>query len=115
MKDTKSLKLNRDFRRLYSKGKSYVGGYTVVYASKNRFNGNRLGLTVSKSIGKAVKRNRLKRLMRESYRLNEEKLLKGYDFIIVARNRALGKTQPQIEKDIMHAMKKLELLKGLTD
>lgn len=111
MKNTKSLKLNRDFRRLYSKGKSFVSGYTVVYASKNRFDENRLGLTVSKSIGKAVKRNRLKRLMRESYRLNEEKLGRGYDIIIVARNRALGKTQAQIEKDVMYAMKKLELIK----
>lgn len=110
MKKTQSLKLNRDFRRLYSRGKSFVSGYTVVYASKNRFDENRLGLTVSKSVGKAVKRNRLKRLMRESYRLMEDKIVSGFDIIIVARNRALGKTQPQIQSDIKYAMRKLELM-----
>lgn len=110
MKNTQSLKLNKDFRRLYSRGKSFVGGYTVIYVSKNRFGQSRLGLTVSKSTGKAVKRNRLKRLMRESYRLIEDRISPGFDIIIVARNRALGKTQAQIQKDIEYAMKKLGLL-----
>lgn len=110
MKKTQSLKLNRDFRRLYSKGKSFVGGYTVVYASRNRYDESRLGITVSKSVGKAVKRNRLKRLMRESYRLMEDKIASGFDIVIVARNRALGKTQAQIQSDIKHAMQKLELM-----
>ena len=106
MKDTQSLKLNRDFRRTY-KGESAVGGYTVVYAKKNRYAFNRLGLTVSKAAGKAVVRNRLKRLMRESYRLMEGDIEKGYDFIIVARNRAVGKTFDQIKRDISFSMNKL--------
>lgn len=111
MKNTQSLKLNRDFRRLYFKGESFIGGYTVVYIRKNRYNINRLGLTVSKSTGKAVVRNRLKRLMRESYRLVEDKLLLGYDIIVVARNRAVGKSQGQIQKDMEYAFRKL----GLTE
>lgn len=107
-----SLKRNNDFRRLYSRGKSFAGGYTVVYLSKNRLGVNRLGLTVSKSIGKAVTRNRLKRLMRESMRLMEDSLPKGYDIIVVARNRAVGKKQPQIMKDIEYAMRKLGLIEN---
>ncbi len=63
MKNTQSLKLNRDFRRVY-KSENAVGGYTVVYARKNKYSFNRLGLTVNKSFGKAVKRNRVKRLIR---------------------------------------------------
>lgn len=112
MKNTQSIKLNKDFRRLYSRGKSFVSGYTVVYALKNRYENNRLGLTVSKSLGKAVKRNRLKRLMRESYRLMEDRINTGFDIIIVARNRAEGKTQQQIQRDIEYAMKKLEIIKS---
>jgi ribonuclease P protein component len=110
MKNTQSLKLNRDFRRVY-KSDNFVGGYTVVYARKNKYPFNRLGLTVSKSTGKAVVRNRLKRLMRESYRHAEEDIEKGYDFIIVARGRAVGKTQSQIQKDIVYSMRKLGLIK----
>lgn len=84
----------------------------MVYMSKNRFGINRVGLTVSKSVGKAVVRNRLKRLMRESYRLLSDRLLQGYDIIIVSRNRATGKSQPQIMKDIEYAMRKLGLIES---
>ncbi len=108
MKNTQSLKLNKDFRRAY-RSDNFVGGYTVVYAKKNRYSFNRLGLTVGKSVGKAVARNRLKRLMRESYRLMEGDIKTGYDFIIVARNRAVGKSQPQIQRDIDYALKHLDL------
>lgn len=110
MKNTQSLKLNRDFRRVY-KGASHAGGYTVVYARKNRCGFNRLGLTVSKTAGKAVVRNRLKRLMRESYRLMEDDIREGYDIIIVARNRAVGKTFEQIRSDVSFSLNKLEMKK----
>lgn len=111
MKKIISLKRNNDFRRLYARGKSYAGGYIVVYSAKNRLEVNRTGLTVSKSLGKAVVRNRMKRLMRESYRRLDEKLVQGYDLVIVARNRAVGKSQEQIMKDMEYVMKKLGLTK----
>lgn len=107
---TISLKRNNDFRRLYAKGKSFAGGYIVIYASKNRLGVNRTGLTASKSLGKAVVRNRLKRLMRESYRQLDGKIAKGYDLVIVSRKRAIGKSQGQIMKDMEYAMKKLGLI-----
>lgn len=107
---TISLKRNSDFRKLYARGKSFAGGYIVLYAAKNRLGVNRTGLTVSKSLGKAVVRNRLKRLMRESYRQLDGKIAQGYDFVIVSRNRAVGKSQEQIMKDMEYAMKKLGLI-----
>jgi len=110
MKNTVTLKLNKDFKRLYYKGKSYAGGFVVIYMRKNRFKQNRIGLTVGKGIGKAVSRNRVKRLIRESYRLMEYKIKTGYDIVIVARNRAAGQSYEKIRKDTEFAMRKLGLL-----
>lgn len=110
LKNTQSLKLNRDFRRLYSRGKTVAGGFVVVYFKPNRYSFNRVGFTVGKSVGKAVVRNRTKRLMRESYRLLEDRLSGHSDMVIVARNRAAGKTFSQISRDMEFVLRSLGLL-----
>ena len=110
MKNTLSLKLNKDFRRLYSWGKSHAGGFVVVYCMRNKRSCNRVGFTVSKSVGKAVVRNRTKRLMKESYRLLEDRLTDHSDMVIVARNRAAGKSFAQISKDLEYVMRTLGLI-----
>ena len=72
MKFSTSLKLNHIFRRLYhTQGVS--DGYLVLYARRNRAGGNRVGITVSKKLGKAHLRNRVRRRLREVYRLNDPK------------------------------------------
>ncbi len=109
MKDTKTLKLNKDFRRLYYRGKSCVCKNIVLYCMKNRKNENRLGITVGKSVGKAVARNRAKRLVRESFRLAETQIPKGYDFVVVVRSAAVGKKLSHILSDMEYAMKKLSV------
>lgn len=106
-----TLKLNKDFRRLYSRGKSCASGCVVVYSMRNRRGKNRIGLTVGKPVGKAVKRNRAKRLMRESYRPLSEDMLSGYDIIIVARTRINGKKCQEVHTDLKKALTKLGLLK----
>ena len=108
MKKTVSLKLNRDFRRLYYKGKCVACGYVVVYVKENRKDYNRLGLTCGKSVGKAVVRNRTKRLIRESHRIFEDRLKSGYDIVIFARARAAGKPLSAISKDVFYAFSKLD-------
>lgn len=110
MDKTRSIKLNKDFRRLYSRGKCAAGGYVVIYRSPNRLGHNRVGFTVGKSAGKAVVRNRIKRLMRESCRALEGRLSGSSDMIIVARNRAAKKTYAQILRDMEFAFRSLGLL-----
>ncbi len=110
MKNTQPIKLNKDFRRLYRSGKSEAGGFVVVYMQPNKRGCNRVGFTVSKQLGNAVMRNRTKRLMRESYRLMEDRLDIGYDMIIVARNRAADKTYDQISKDMRFVLYTLGIL-----
>ena len=88
MKFSSALKLNHIFRRLYATpGQST--GLLVLYAKKNRIGQNRIGITVSKKLGGAVVRNRVRRRLREVYRLHEDCFLPGYDLVIVARSRAI--------------------------
>ncbi len=83
---TAKLCRNSDFRRVYKRGRSLVGRFVVIYYLKNSLGYNRMGITVSKKLGSAPVRNRIKRLVSESWRLSEDGLKKGYDFVIVARS-----------------------------
>ena len=89
MKFSSSLKLNHIFRRLYSTS-GQANSIMVLYARKNRTGTNRVGITVSKKLGHAVVRNRVRRRLREVYRLNEAKFQPGGDIVVVARSRCIS-------------------------
>ena len=88
MKFSSSLKLNHIFQRLY-RTNGHANGCLVLYVRKNRSQTNRVGITVSKKLGKAHVRNRIRRRLREVYRLHESQFLPGWDIVVVARNKAL--------------------------
>ncbi len=111
MKRAVTLKENYEFRRLYQKGASAVGGGMVLYCRKNRLGRNRLGLTASVKLGHAVVRNRARRRLREVYRLNGDKLKVGYDFILVARGRTLTASWMELNGTFLRLCRKLDLLK----
>ena len=90
MKRAVTLKENYEFRRLYQRGKSAAGGTMVLYCRKNRLGHNRLGLTASTKLGHAVVRNRVRRRLREIYRLHEDRFAPGWDIVVVARSRCVG-------------------------
>ena len=102
MQFSESLKKNRDFQLTYKKGKSYANRYLVMYVRKNGTSSNRLGLSVSKKVGNSVVRHRVTRLLRESYRLQEEHFRRGYDIIIIARASAKDKSYQEIESAVVH-------------
>ena len=83
----------------------------AVYYRKNRFSFNRLGLTVSPKVGKAVVRNAVRRRLKESYRLLQG-LCEGYDIVIVARRRAATASFSELKKDLESALLESGLLKG---
>ena len=89
MKFSSALKLNHIFRRLYATS-GHANGYLVLYARRNRMNTNRVGVTVGKKLGHAVVRNRVRRRLREVYRLNEERFAPGWDIVVVARSRCIS-------------------------
>ena len=78
---------NNDFRRIYSRGKSFVTPVVVVYALKIRTKNVRVGITTSKKIGNAVERNRSRRVIREAYRGLMSRVKPGCDLVLVARGR----------------------------
>ena len=102
MKYSGSLKKHRDFQKVYSKKKSYANKYLVMYVLENHTDQNRLGISVSKKVGNSVVRHRLTRLIRESYRLQEERFGRGYDIVVIARVNAKGKNYHDIEKALLH-------------
>lgn len=110
MEFSKSLKLNHIFRRLYNKGKSCANGYLVLYCRKNGTGENRIGLTVSAKLGHAVVRNKIRRRLREIYRLNESKFQPGWDLVVVARGRAVDASYKKLEKSYLHLADKLGVL-----
>ena len=107
MKFTDTLKKNYEFHRLYAKGKSAATPFLVVYARTGRRPGNRIGFTVSTKLGKAVKRNRVRRRLREIYRLHEAHIARGTDLVVVARGRAVTATYRQLDTAFLTACKKL--------
>ena len=89
MKFSKALKLNHIFRRLYATS-GHANSFLVLYARKNHSDTNRVGVTVSKKLGGAVVRNRVRRRLREVYRLNETLFAPGWDIVVVARSRCIS-------------------------
>ena len=88
MKFSYALKLNHIFQRLY-RTTGVANSYVVLYARKNGTNTNRVGITVSKKLGHAVVRNRVRRRLREIYRLHEDKFQPGWDIVVVARSKTV--------------------------
>lgn len=102
MKYSESLKKNRDFQIAYREGISYANKYLVMYIMENHSGHNRLGISVSKKVGNSIVRHRLTRLIRESYRLQEDYFKCGFDIVIIARVGAKGKNYHEIESALLH-------------
>ena len=79
------IKTNREFQKIYRKGRYAASKALVIYLLPNLLQANRIGITASKKYGNSVKRNRIRRLIRESYLMQQDKIKQGYDFIFVAR------------------------------
>lgn len=98
---SQSLKKQQDFQNTYKKGTSKGNRYLVLYVLRKENKENRLGISVSKKVGNSVVRHRVTRLIRESYRLNEERFIKGIDMIFVARPSCKGISYQEMEKAIL--------------
>ena len=110
MKKAVTIKENRTFRRIYSKGRSAVTPFLVLYCRQNGQNHNRLGVTVSTKLGGAVTRNRARRRLREVFRLAQPEMKQGWDIVLVARTRAVEGPWRKLTGDFQRACRELGLL-----
>ena len=105
-----TLKENREFKRMYSRGKSFVSPIVVTYAMRNRKNIVRIGITTSKKVGNAVLRNRARRIILSAFRKISPDLKLGYDFVFVARAKTPFAKSDDIFKYMKVHFKKLGVL-----
>ena len=105
--ETERLRKDSDFRRVYKHGKSFANRYLVMYIMRNNLEYNRVGISVSKKVGKAIVRNKVKRRIRESFRLDVDKKIKsGYDRVAISDMQ-----YNEINKSMKHLVNKFKLFK----
>ncbi|WP_078429554.1 ribonuclease P protein component [Alkalihalobacterium alkalinitrilicum] len=111
MKKAFRIKKNEEFSKVFNEGKSVANRQFVLYAlHKEGQNHFRIGLSVSKRIGNAVMRNRIKRAMREWFHQYEDKLLQDKDYVVIARNPTAEMDFFEMEKSLIHVSKKAGVL-----
>lgn len=106
------LKKNKDYKRIYSHGKSVADRFMVLYFLTNTTDICRFGFTVSKKVGNAVVRNRVRRLFKEACRLNLEKFPIGFDYILLARKTIVTKRYMQVEESLLKLLKIVNNYRG---
>ena len=112
MRKIKTLKKNYEFKNVLSKGKFYIGEQVSIYVLKNRKKTNIIGVAVSTKQCGAVQRNRIKRLIRENYRLIKNDLKQGYDIVFLWSKKGEAKQADYyiIKNDILSSLKRANLL-----
>lgn len=111
MKDTLRLREKDAFKKVYAKGSSLANRYLVLFYMKKNQSHNQVGFIASKKVGNSVVRNRSRRLMKESFRLYSSKICKAYDLIFIARANMKDAAYKDVEKAMVHILKKSKLLK----
>lgn len=112
MKKEFRIKKNKEFQEVFKKGKSYANRQFVVYVLPKKDQVHfRIGLSVSKKIGNAVKRNEIKRYIRQSFHELMGEVHNENDYIIIARKPAAEMNFHEVKKSLIHVLKLATVLK----
>jgi len=94
-----------EFKKVYSGGKNYWNKYLIIYVRKNNLNYTRIGYSISKKVGNSVVRNKIRRRMKEIYRLKLNNIKEGYDIIIIPKRNAVNISYLELESAMLHIFK----------
>lgn len=115
MKKTYRIKKNQDFQIVFKQGSSVANRQFVLYILERKEQEHfRIGLSVSKKIGNAVKRNEIKRYIRQSFHEFEDQVLNGRDYVIIARKPTAEMNFHEVKKSLQHVLKVGKCLKRVT-
>lgn len=110
-----TLKKNFEFKYVYNKGRVFSNNLLILYIIENKKENNRVGFIVSKKVGKSVVRNKIRRRLKEIYRLNYNSIKKGYNLIIISRKSAVNTSYKDLEKSMQNLFKKSKILIDFID
>ncbi|MDQ7789064.1 MAG: ribonuclease P protein component [Candidatus Desulforudaceae bacterium] len=102
-----TIKKNLEFRRVFASGRSRASRFLVLYHLRGEDTGRRFGFVVSRKVGHAVERNRLRRMLKEIVRLNEDAFRVGFDYVIVVRHAAHGEDYSRLEQSLLRLARDL--------
>ena len=102
------LRKSGEFSYVYKNGEKWVGKYVVLLYVKNTLPNSRIGIVVSKKVGTAVVRNKVKRRLREIIRLNQDRIPEGLDIVIVAKSKAKGVDFWGLRDDLLKGFEEIE-------
>ena len=103
---SKRIRRKRDFDRIYALRQRASDQFVLIYAGPNGLEQTRIGLSVSKKHGNAVQRTRLKRLLREAFRLSQHELPRGLDLILIPK-KSEGATLCDYQRSLVDVATKL--------
>jgi ribonuclease P protein component len=107
-----TIKKNKDYKIIYSHGKSVADRHMVLFFLANNLETCRFGFTASKKIGNAIKRNRVRRLLKEACRLNLKRFQTGFDYVLLARKSIVGQKYQQVEESLLKLLKSINSCRG---
>ncbi len=109
------LRSNMEFKKVYSGGKNYWNRNLVLYVKKNNIGNTRVGYSITKKIGNSVIRNKIRRRMKEIYRLNFKGIKSNYDLIFIPKRNVVNISYKELESAMLHILKLAGVLTSQSD
>lgn len=109
------LRSNIEFKRVYSGGKNYWNRNLILYVKKNSVGNSRVGYSITKKIGNSVVRNKIRRRMKEIYRLNFNSIKSNYDLIFIPKKNVVNISYKELESAMLHILKLAGILISQSD